>query len=42
MRIYQEMFSMKNLGTASAWSLIAIAVLVIITIIYWNLDKEEA
>lgn len=42
MRIYQEMFSMKNLGTASAWSLIAIAVLVVITIIYWNLDKEEA
>ena len=43
MRIYQEMFGMKNLGTASAWSLIAIAVLVVITIIYWNLiDKEEA
>lgn len=43
MRIYQEMFSMKNLGTASAWSLIAIVVLVIITVIYWNLlDKEEA
>ena len=41
MRIYQEMFSMKNLGTASAWSLIAIVVLVIITIIYWNIDKEE-
>lgn len=42
MRIYQEMFSMKNLGTASAWSLIAISVLMILTIIYWNLDKEEA
>ena len=41
MRIYQEMFSMKNLGTASAWSLIAIVVLVIITIIYWNIDKED-
>jgi len=41
MRIYQEMFSMKNLGTASAWSLIAIAVLVIVSIIYWNLDKED-
>jgi len=37
------MFGMKNLGTASAWSLIAIVVLVVITIIYWNLiDKEEA
>ena len=43
MRIYQEMFSMKNMGTSSAWSLIAIAILVAITIIYWNvLDKEEA
>lgn len=42
MRIYQEMFGMKNLGTASAWSLIAIAVLMILTIIYWNMDKEEA
>lgn len=42
MRIYQEMFSMKNLGTASAWSLIAIAVLTLITIIYWNtIYKEE-
>jgi multiple sugar transport system permease protein len=43
MRIYQEMFGMKNLGTASAWSLIAIAVLVTITIIYWKIsDKEDA
>lgn len=41
MRIYQEMFGMNNLGTASAWSLIAIAVLVIITILYWNMNKEE-
>lgn len=41
MRIYQEMFGMKNLGTASAWSLIAIGVLVIITILYWNIDKED-
>ena len=41
MRIYQEMFGMKNLGTASAWSLIAIGVLVIITILYWNMDKED-
>lgn len=42
MRIYQEMFSMKNLGTASAWSLIAITVLMVLTIVYWNMDKEEA
>lgn len=42
MRIYQEMFSMKNLGTSSAWSLIAIVILVVITIIYWNVDKEDA
>lgn len=43
MRIYQEMFSMKNLGTSSAWSLIAIIILVVITIIYWNvLDKEDS
>lgn len=41
MRIYQEMFGMKNLGTASAWSLIAIGVLVTITILYWNMDKED-
>ena len=41
MRIYQEMFSMKNLGTASAWSLIAIAVLVVVSVIYWNLDKDK-
>ncbi len=41
MRIYQEMFSMKNLGTASAWSLIAIVVLVIITIFYWRLMEKE-
>lgn len=41
MRIYQEMFSMKNLGTASAWSLIAIAVLTVITIIYWNTIYKE-
>ena len=41
MRIYQEMFGMKNLGTASAWSLIAIGVLVIVTILYWNMDKED-
>lgn len=44
MHIYQEMFSMKNLGTASAWSLIAILVLIVITIIYWKIfnTKEDA
>lgn len=41
MHIYQEMFSMKNLGTASAWSLIAILVLVIITVFYWKLMERE-
>lgn len=43
MRIYQEMFSMKNQGTSSAWSFIAIIILVVITILYWNvLDKEDS
>ena len=41
MRIFQEMFSMKNLGTSSAWSLIAIVILVIITVIYWNISEED-
>ena len=42
MRIYQEMFSMKNMGTSSAWSLIAITILVIITCFYWRfMDREE-
>lgn len=41
MRIYQEMFGMKNLGTASAWSLIAIAVLLAVSVVYWKLDKED-
>lgn len=42
MRIYQEMFSMKNPGTASAWSLIAIVILVLITFLYWKIsDKED-
>ena len=34
---------MKNMGTSSAWSLVAIVILVVITILYWNvLDKEDA
>lgn len=41
MRIYQEMFGMKNLGTASAWSLIAIAVLVVVSVIYYKLLDRE-
>lgn len=40
MRIYQEMFAMKNMGTASAWSLIAILILVVITMIYWRLMRR--
>jgi multiple sugar transport system permease protein len=40
-QIYRELFQMKDLGTASAWSLIAIAVLVIITVIYWRLLASE-
>ena len=42
MRIYREMFSLKNQGTSSAWSMIAIIILVIITLFYWKfIDKEE-
>lgn len=41
MRIYQEMFGMKNPGTAGAWTLIAIAVLVTITLIYWRIMRSE-
>lgn len=43
MRIYQEMFNMRDLGTASAWSFIAIIILGIITILYWKfMDKEDS
>ena len=42
MRIYREMFSLKNQGTSSAWSMIAIIILVIITLFYWKfIDNEE-
>ena len=42
MRIYREMFSLNNQGTSSAWSMIAIIILVIITLFYWKfIDKEE-
>ena len=40
MRIYQEMFSMKNMGTSSAWSLIAIVILFLISCIYWNIQRK--
>lgn len=42
-QIYKELFYMKDLGTASMWSLLAIVILTIITIIYWILfeRKEE-
>ena len=39
-QVYREMFHMKDLGTASAWSLIAICVLMVLTITYWKLFKE--
>ncbi|MCB9138544.1 MAG: sugar ABC transporter permease [Caldilineaceae bacterium] len=42
-QIYKELFHMKDLGTASMWSLIAIVILTIITIIYWALfERKEA
>ncbi len=40
-QIYREMFHMKDLGTTSMWSLIAITILMIITIIYWTLFERE-
>ncbi len=42
-QIYREMFQMKDIGTASAWSLVAIAVLLGITVLYWRaLGSERA
>jgi multiple sugar transport system permease protein len=40
-QIYREMFHMKDLGTASAWSLIAVIILLLLTIIYWKIFKQE-
>ncbi|MCB0046372.1 MAG: sugar ABC transporter permease [Caldilineaceae bacterium] len=40
-QIYKELFHMKDLGTASMWSLIAIVILTIITIIYWALFERK-
>ncbi len=36
-QIFREMFHMKDLGTASAWSLTAIIVLLLTTVLYWKL-----
>ena len=42
-QIYREMFQMKDIGTASAWSLVAIAALLGITVLYWRaLGSEKA
>lgn len=41
MRIYSEMFAMKDAGTAGAWTLIAIVIMVSITLLYWKLDNGE-
>ena len=40
-QIYREMFNMKDLGTASCWSLIAIFILLVITVLYWYMLKED-
>jgi multiple sugar transport system permease protein len=40
-QIYKELFHMKDLGTASMWSLIAIVILTIITIIYWIVFERK-
>ena len=40
-QIYREMFHMKDLGTASMWSLIAIIILSIITVIYWSVFERK-
>jgi multiple sugar transport system permease protein len=40
-QIYREMFHMKDLGTTSMWSLIAIIILMIITVIYWILFERK-
>lgn len=45
-QIYQELTRMQDIGTASAWSLIGMCVLTMITIAYWRLfpigDSREA
>ena len=40
-QIFREMFHMKDLGTASAWSLSAIVVLLAITIVYWKISEGD-
>ena len=39
-QIYRELFSMNDMGTASAFSLIAIVILIILTSIYWVIFKK--
>ncbi len=41
MRIFSEMFAMKDSGTAGAWTLIAIAIMVGITLLYWKIMGNE-
>ncbi len=36
-QIYRELTNMRDFGTASAWSLIAMIVLALITVLYWRL-----
>ncbi len=40
-KIYRELFQMNDQGTASAWSLIAILVLLAVTLVYWNLLSKD-
>ena len=40
-QIFKELFHFKDLGTASMWSLIAIVILTIITIIYWAVFERK-
>jgi multiple sugar transport system permease protein len=40
-QIYRELFQMKDLGIASAWSLIAIGALLVISSCYWKLLSSE-
>jgi multiple sugar transport system permease protein len=39
-QIYRELFGMKDLGAASCWSLMAIVILFVITVLYWAILKE--
>lgn len=42
-RIYEEIFSLNSIGTASAYSVIAIIILLLLTALYWRFfEKGEA